>query len=112
MEKTDAGGEATDATVPLTTSELAESLKWGEKGQSIRGVINSLSLVVGKPPARIKIGGKVYRPIWFTVSHMEARLQDFVVDYQPGGLAEKVKELGINETVATEQPKEEPLDNY
>jgi len=112
MEKTDAGGEATDVTVPLTTSELAESLKWGEKGQSIRGIINSLSLAVGKPPARIKIGGKVYRPIWFTVSHMEARLQDFVVDYQPGGLAEKVKELGINETIGTEQPKEGPLDNY
>jgi hypothetical protein len=115
IQETGADGEASDVTVPLTTSELAESLKWENKAQSIRNVINSLALAVGKPPAKINVHGKAYRPIWFTVSHMEARLQDFVLDYQPGALAGKLKELQIKESATPEQPeqpKKGPLDNY
>ena len=90
-------GKTLDETVPLSTSQLAESLNWDKKtAQSIRSIITGLNLAAGKPPTILKVHGKPYRPIWFNAEHMEARLQDFVIDYQPGTLAQKIKRSGPN----------------
>jgi hypothetical protein len=98
-------GKSRDETIPLTTSELAEGLNLDKKNaQSLRSIITGLNLAAGKPPALLKIHGKVYRPIWFTLSHMEARLQDFVVDYPPGSLAEKIKQFGFDSKTSTLAP--------
>src|SRR5439155_19990342 len=80
-----------ETIVPLQTSALEEALRW--KSGEIRRVINSLQIVEGQPPNPVvKLGGKSYRPIWFTADRFEARLRDFVVDYDPGRLANVLAE--------------------
>jgi len=78
--------ESNGVVVPLVTSELEEILKW--KSRDIRSVVTSLQLCTEKPPQTARVDGKLYRPIWFSPSRLENRLEEFVVDYQQGELAQ------------------------
>jgi hypothetical protein len=78
------------AIVPLTTTDLADDLKW--KSHQVRSTIDSLNLFDAHAPRAVaKIEGKTYRPIWFSQDHFETRLQDFVVDYEPGDLVKALQ---------------------
>jgi hypothetical protein len=97
--------------VPLTTSQLEETLKL--KRSDIRRTITSLQLCATKPPTTARVCGKVYRPIWFTRDRLEKRLQDFVVDYELGQLDRILEKRGVTVVTlvtaqATEQPVGEP----
>jgi len=83
---------AASSIVPLTTTDLAEALKW--KSPQVRTVINSLNLFDGGGVRDVaKIGGKSYRPIWFSEDHFDSRLQDFVVEYEAGDLAKAIQKV-------------------
>ncbi|MEM1589735.1 MAG: zinc ribbon domain-containing protein [Candidatus Bathyarchaeia archaeon] len=72
--------------VPLTTSAVAEHFKWSAK--TARKVIKGLSLCRQGVNAIVKVGKRSYRVILFEPEKLEKRLQEFVVDYEPGKLFE------------------------
>ncbi|MCJ7561078.1 zinc ribbon domain-containing protein [Candidatus Bathyarchaeota archaeon] len=88
-------------TEPLTTSKLADHFKWSS--HSIRKTIKSLNICAQGLPFRIKVGKKSYRVIFFEADRLEKRLREFVVDYTPKSLFEKVGVTGDKVvTVVTE----------
>ena len=102
VEKVD--GEAISVTVPLQTRDLAERLNWAS-ASALRRVIHGLQISNGVAPERVRIGRRLYRPIWFDHVKLEQLLCDFVVDYTPGELAGGVpnvpivpKESGLGES--------------
>ena len=77
-------------SVPLTTTKMAEELKWTTR--TVRKVINSLSLCAKGLPPLVKVGPKPYRVIFFDPEKMEKRLREFVVDYEPRKILKLAKE--------------------
>jgi hypothetical protein len=80
-----------EAISPLQTSDMAEVLKW--KASDIRRVISSLQVTPDAAPRHtVKLAGRVTRPIFFSPDKLEVLLADFVVDYEPGSLRERISE--------------------
>jgi hypothetical protein len=80
-----------ETIIPLQTSEMAEALKW--KASWIRGIISSLQIMPDTAPRHtVKVGGRVTRPIFFSPDKLEVLLADFVVDYEPGALGQRLAE--------------------
>jgi len=77
---------------PLTTSVIAERLKW--TARRVRKVVKGLNLCRRGIPDFVKVSGKAYRVIFFEPQKLEKRLREFVVDYKPGDMLEK---LGVTE---------------
>jgi len=69
-----------DMTVlPPSPKDLADELGWESKG--VRKVVTSLQLCARDAPRTARIGGKVFRPFWFTPDRLAARFREFVLDY-------------------------------
>jgi hypothetical protein len=73
---------------PMTTSMMAEELKWTTK--HARKVLNSLNICAKGLPPFIKVRGKSFRVIFFAPDKLEKRLREFVVGYNPRSLYEKM----------------------
>jgi hypothetical protein len=80
-----------EVKVPLTTSALAEHFKWSPR--TARKVVRGLALCPQSLSNVIKVGGRAYRVILFDPRKLEKRLREFVVDYQPNSLLEKVTQV-------------------
>jgi hypothetical protein len=98
-------------TLPLTVSMLAEELRI--KGRDIRKILNSLNLSVGMPRI-VKLSNKNWRVIWFDPARLEKRLREFVVDYEPNSLYEKLglKKLATDATHATDKTGHKNISDY
>ncbi|MGB9778814.1 MAG: hypothetical protein ACPLW8_05360 [Candidatus Bathyarchaeales archaeon] len=73
---------------PLTTTILSEHFKWSPK--TARKVIRGLALCPQSLSNVVRVGGRAYRVILFDPRKLEKRLREFVVDYKPNSLLEKV----------------------
>jgi hypothetical protein len=78
-------GEQLERVIPLTTSKLADVLKWSSK--TIRKIVTSLNLAPEHVPPRFRVGRYSYRGIFYDPAKMEKRLRAFVVDYPPNTLS-------------------------
>lgn len=76
---------------PLTTSMMAEKLKWTSR--RVRKVIRGLNLRRKGLSNVVKVSNKSYRVVFFEPSKLEKRLREFVVNYKPKSLFEKVTEV-------------------
>ena len=74
---------------PLTTSIIAQHLKWTTR--RVRKVLKGLNICRKGIPDFVKVSGKAYRVIFFEPEKLEKRLREFVVDYKPGEIFEKMK---------------------
>jgi hypothetical protein len=83
------GLDREDAVIPLSTSDLADQLKW--KAKEVRSVLHSLQIAPIEAPQQARIAGMKSRPIYFEPSRLEQHFADFVVDYS----ADKFTELGF-----------------
>jgi hypothetical protein len=80
-----------ESIIPLQTSEMADVLKW--KASDIRRIITSLQITPDTAPRHtVKVGGRVTRPIFFNPDKLEVLLADFIVDYEPGTLGQRIAE--------------------
>jgi len=75
---------------PLTIKALSDEFKTSQR--TIRKTLNSLNLCASGLPRVIRLGGKTYRVVFFNPTKLERRLREFVVNYEPHSLFEK---LGI-----------------
>jgi len=80
--------EKDEVVYALTTSLIAENLKW--KPHTVRRIINSLSFGPRGAPDQIRLNAKICRPIWFAPEKFEKTLRDLVVDYVPFTLYDKI----------------------
>ena len=94
-------GEETSYVEPLTTSKLAEDLRWSS-ASALRRVVHALQLAENIPADKIKVGRKGYNPIWFSPSKFEPLLKDFVVDYEGGALERVLIGAGLDVLPASE----------
>ena len=76
------------SVVPLTVSALAEEFK--STSRNIRKALTSLNLCAAGLPKVIKVGSKTYRVVFFDPPRFEKRLREFVIDYKPYELYEKL----------------------
>jgi hypothetical protein len=76
------------SVIPLTIGAMAEEFK--STSRKIRKVLNSLSLCAAGLPRVIKVGNKTYRVIFFDPPKFEKRLREFVIDYKPYEIFEKL----------------------
>jgi hypothetical protein len=76
------------SVVPLTISVLAEEFK--SKSRNIRKTLTSLNLCAAGMPKVIKVENKTYRVIFFDPPRFEKRLREFVIDYEPYELYDKL----------------------
>jgi hypothetical protein len=76
------------SVIPLTVSALAEEFK--STSRNIRKALTSLNLCAAGMPKLIKVGNKPYRVIFFDPLRFEKRLREFVIDYKPYELYEKL----------------------
>jgi len=74
--------------IPLTTTSLAEHFKWSAK--TARKVVKGLSIAREGLSNFVRVGGKSYRVIFFEPQKLEKRLREFVVEYTPNALLEKL----------------------
>jgi hypothetical protein len=74
--------------IPLTISTLAEEFK--STSRNIRKTLTSLNLCAAGLPKVIKVEKKTYRVIFFDPPKFEKRLREFVIDYKPYELYEKL----------------------
>jgi len=77
---------------PLTTSMIAQNLKWTTR--RVRKVIRGLNLCRQGIPNFVKVSGKSWRVIFFEPKKLEKRLREFVVNYKP---AELFEGLGVTQ---------------
>lgn len=79
-------------TYPLSTSEVADILKW--RSSEVRRLISSLQITPDDAPRHaIRLGSRAgLRPIFFNPAKLEVLLADFVVDYEGGTLARRLDE--------------------
>jgi len=73
----------------LTTSILAANLKWSTR--RVRKVIRGLNLRRPGLSNVVKVSGKSSRVIFFESDKLEKRLREFIVNYKPKELFEKLK---------------------
>jgi hypothetical protein len=91
-EKMKDPGTKEEVTYPLTTSELAEALKW--RATDIRRVISSLQITPDDAPHfPILVGSRKCRAIFFNPGKLEVLLADFVPDYREETLGDRLKEF-------------------
>jgi hypothetical protein len=76
------------SVVPLTISTLAEEFK--TTSRNIRKALTSLNLCAAGMPKVVKVGNKPYRVIFFDPPRFEKRLREFVIDYTPYELYDKI----------------------
>jgi hypothetical protein len=74
------GKEEQERITPLTVSHLADALKFSSR--TVRKIITSLNIEPENKPSRFRVGGHMYRGIFFEPTRLEKRLQEFVVDYE------------------------------
>jgi len=74
--------------VPLTVGQLADEFKLSTR--NLRKILNSLNLCSAGLPRVIKVGSKTYRVVFFDPRRFEKRLREFVVDYIPYDLYDKL----------------------
>ena len=98
--------------VPLIVSNIAEDFKM--KQRDVRKILNSLQLSAAGLPKLITVGNRRYRVIWFDPPKFEKRLREFVVDYQPYDLYEKLHlaKPGTDVTDVTVQIHGEKISDY
>jgi hypothetical protein len=90
--------------IPLQTSDMEEELNW--KAKDLRRNIHSLQLTSKDCPSKIRLGTKIYRPIWVSSDRLDARLYDFVQNYDQAKLREV---FGIQgETAQRDYPSQLP----
>jgi hypothetical protein len=89
------------SVIPLTISTLAEEFK--STSRNIRKTLTSLNLCAAGLPKVIKVGKKTYRVIFFDPPKFEKRLREFVIDYKPYELYEK---LGLEKPKSVTQVTE------
>lgn len=70
----------------FTTKDLADQFKWSP--QSIRKALGSLGIAEKGLPTQVKVDGHNSRVIFFDPKRIEKRLREFVVNYNPGKVAE------------------------
>ena len=87
--------------VPLTTTSLAEHFKWSAK--TARKVVKGLSIAREGLSNFVRVGRKSYRVIFFEPQKLEKRLREFVVEYTPNALLEKL-EFVTHVTDVTDKP--------
>lgn len=83
--------EGSEEFKPLTASKVAQSLKWS--ASEVRRVVQSLRITPEDAPRLIKLSNRVYRPIFINPSNLENAFREFVVDYEPFAVVEKLGEL-------------------
>lgn len=110
VKEKDVGGEESAYVEPLTTSDLAESLKWSS-ASALRRVVHGLQLHEKPPSDKIRVGKKVFNPIWFESAKVEPLLRDFVTDYEDGALQNVLARFGLDmlptsEPEHSEQPEQ------
>jgi len=76
------------SVIPLTISVLAEEFK--STSRNIRKTLTSLNLCAAGLPKVVKVGNKNYRVIFFDPPKLEKRLREFVIDYEPYELYDKL----------------------
>lgn len=76
------------SVIPLTISALAEEFK--STSRNIRKALTSLNLCTAGMPKVIRVGNKTPRVIFFDPPRFEKRLREFVIDYSPYELYEKL----------------------
>jgi hypothetical protein len=76
------------SVVPLTISALAEEFK--SSSRNMRKALTSLNLCAAGLPKVIKVGSKTWRVVFFDPPRFEKRLREFVIDYKPYELYEKL----------------------
>jgi hypothetical protein len=74
--------------IPLTVSAFADEFK--SQARHIRKLLNSLNLCNPGLPRIVKVAAKNYRVIFFSPAKFEKRLREFVIDYKPYALYEKL----------------------
>jgi hypothetical protein len=73
---------------PLTVTSFADQFKM--KPRDLRKILNSLNLCAAGLPRVIKVGSKSSRVIFFDPPKFEKRLKEFVVDYKPYDIYDKL----------------------
>lgn len=104
VKEKDVTGEETTYVEPLTTSDLSESLKWSS-ASALRRVVHGLQLQEKPPSDKIRVGKKVFNPIWFDSAKVEPLLRDFVIDYEDGALQNVLARSGLD-MLPTSEPEQ------
>lgn len=73
---------------PLTASHIKDDIGLGYK--TIRKVWDSVNVSPDDAPERIRIGSRVWRVLWFDPLRLDKMLREFVVDYEPLSLYDKL----------------------
>jgi len=85
--KDDKGVEK-EIKTPLTASHIKKDIGLGYK--TTRKVWDSLNVSPDDAPDRIRVGSRVWRVFWFDPLRLDKMLREFVVDYEPLGLYDKL----------------------
>jgi len=100
------------SVVPVTLSSLAEEFK-PTTSRNIRKILTSLNLCAPGMPKVIRVGNKAHRVIFFDPLKFEKRLREFVIDYRPYELYEKLGlEKPKNVTDVTDVTVKIPFSNF
>lgn len=99
-EKVDGTEHEREIKEALTTTKLAKIYRWTPSWT--RKVVKGLKLAKEGLPDFVKVGGKSARVIFFEPLKLEKRLREFVVDYTPTDLLER---MGLVTEVTEVTPK-------
>jgi hypothetical protein len=80
----DTEDEENKVTIPLTTSKMADDLKW--TARNVKKVLKSLNISASGLPQFVKVGNKSWRVVFFDPDKFEKRLREFVIEYNPNTL--------------------------